>query len=185
MLMTAVPDTITIDWTHFWTQMGWVDIVFFIFIFVGIFMGVRKGLAGVLPNLLEVILAQVLVVEYGLPLAASASSRFQIPLAGAHIVIVATIAVVTIVLIRFLFKLFILIATLEFKPPLSQLGGAVIGALKFALLLSLIVEFLTLLPLPFLLEAFAKSISGPYLMQASEQMHFFFERWIPGAFQVQ
>lgn len=169
----------------FWSSLGWVDILLFIVFFVGVILGVKKGLAQVLPNLIEVMVAQIVVIEYTAKLTSFASSRFGIPNWPIQIIIFASLAIISIFVIRFFFKALSLIATVDFKQPLNNLGGAFMNGLTLVLFLSLVSEFIMLFNIPFIQESLTqKSLSGPYLIQVCEQVHYFFERWIPASLRI-
>lgn len=169
----------------FWSSMGWVDIVLIIVLFLGIFFGLKKGLSKMFEGLVEVMTAEVVVVEYSAAFAAVLANRFQISTQIMHAIMFALLAVLSVFILHFTFKLFSLIVDVLFKQPLNNIGGALVGGLQFILFLGLISEFLILFPIPFIQESFQqKSISGPYLIQICGQVHFFFERWIPASLQV-
>lgn len=168
-----------------WSSMGWVDVVLMIASLLGVFFGLRKGLSKMLEGLIEVATAGVVVVEYSSAFAAFLANRFQISSQVLHIVVFAVLATLSVLILRFTFKLLSLIVDVLFKQPLNNIGGALAGSLQFILFLGLISEFLILFPISFIQESFLqRSISGPYLVQICEQVHYFFERWIPAALQV-
>ncbi len=168
-----------------WSNMGWVDVLVFIVFILGVFFGLKKGFAAMLAGLAEVVIADVVVVEYTAQVASSLSTRFQIPQDTISFLIFAALAICTIVLLKFTFKVLSLIASVQFKSPLNHIGGALTGALQFLLLFGLVAEFLMMFKISFIQESFQqKSISGPYLIQVSEQVHYIFERWIPASFRV-
>ncbi len=168
-----------------WSSLGWVDFVLFAVFFLGVLYGARKGLSGILPILIAVMTAQVVVIEYTAQLTGFLVRRFQVPNWPVQIVIFAALAIVSIVFIRFLFKFLSLIAGVTFKQPINSLGGALIGGLAFILFLTLVSEFIMMFNIPFIQESFtAKSLTGPYLVETCEQVHYFFERWIPDSAQL-
>ncbi len=168
-----------------WSTFGWVDFLLFAVFFLGVLYGVKKGLSGILPILIGVIITQVVVIEYTAPLTSFLVERFQLPNWPIQIVIFAALAIVSLVLIRFLFKFLSLIATVVFKQPINSLGGALIGGLVFVLFLTLLSEFIMMFNIPFIQESFTtKSLTGPYLVETCEQVHYFFERWIPDSTQI-
>ena len=170
----------------FWARMGWVDVVLIVVFFLGVFFGLRKGLAGVLSGLIEVLAAQIVVVEYHASFAASLAGKFNLPPHIAKIVVFSLLAVVCVLAVRFSFKLLALIVTVDFKQPLNHLGGVLVGGLQFVLFLALICQFLMLFQIPYFQESINKrSWSGRYLIHASEQVHYFFQRWVPKAPQAQ
>lgn len=166
------------DSAAFWSSVGAVDLIFLVMMLLGMFFGMKKGLAAVLAGLIEVIGAQVVTIEYSASISLFLTTRFQLPFI--HIVIFAALAIASILAIRLIFKLLGLIAAIEFKPPVNQLIGTLAGALQFVLFLALVFEFMMLFQVPYIQEAITKkSMSGPYLIEISEQVHYFFERWIP------
>lgn len=169
----------------FWSSMGWVDIVLIIVLFLGIFFGLKKGLSKMLEGLIGVMTVEVVVVEYSAAFASFLATRFQISTQILHIIMFAVLAILCILILWFTFTLLSLIVDVLFKQPLNNIGGALAGGLQFILFLGLISEFLILFPVPFIQESFLqKSISGPYLIQICEQVHYVFERWIPTSLQV-
>ena len=169
----------------FWSSMGWVDVILIIVFLLGIFFGLKKGFAKMLEGLIEVMTAEVVVVEYNATLASFLAARFQISIQILQVITFAVLTILSILILWFIFKLLSLIVDVLFKQPLNNIGGALAGGLQFILFLGLISEFLMLFPIPFIQESFIhKSISGPYLIQACEHIHYFFERWIPASLQV-
>lgn len=168
-----------------WSSLGWVDFLLFAVFFLGVLYGVRKGLSGILPILIAVMTAQVVVIEYTAQLTGFLVQRFPIPHWPVQIVIFAALAIASIVFVRFLFKFLSLIASVTFKQPINSLVGALIGGLACVLFLTLLSEFIMMFNIPFIQESFTvKSLTGPYLVETCEQVHYFFERWIPDSAQV-
>lgn len=183
MILALIPDKIKA--AIFWSSVGWVDAVLVIAVLLGIFFGLKKGLAKMLQGLIEIMTAEVLVVEYSGVFAAFLAERFQIPVQILHVVMFMLIAIVSILIVRFMFQLLSLIVDVSFKQPLNNIGGGLIGGLRFVLFVGLISEFLMLFYIPFIQESFQqKSISGPYLIQICEHVHYFFEQWIPASLQA-
>ncbi len=168
-----------------WSTFGWVDFVLFAMFFLGVLYGVRKGLSGVIPVLLAMMTAQVVTIHYTATLTSFLVERFQVPDWPVQIIFFAALAIISIVFVRFLFKFLSLIATVTFKQPINSLGGALIGGLAFVLLLALLAEFIMMFNIPFIQESFTtKSLTGQYLVETCEQVHYFFERWIPDSAQL-
>ena len=183
MILAVVPQKM--DSVALWSSMGWVDVVLLVAFLLGIFFGIRKGLAKMLKGLIEIIAAQVIVVEYTAALTALLAGRFQVPTQILNVILFASLAFISILIIWFIFKLLSFIVDVQFKQPLNHLGGALAGGLQFILFFSLIAEFLMLFQVPFIQESFQqKSLSGPYLIQICEQVHYIFERWIPVSLQA-
>ncbi|OGW86190.1 MAG: hypothetical protein A3C35_07840 [Omnitrophica bacterium RIFCSPHIGHO2_02_FULL_46_11] len=188
MFLATVPAKVVevqkMDWSGLWAKMGWIDIVFLIILAVGIFIGARRGLAKVLSGLCSVLIAQIVAIEYGQAISNFLQLRIPIPIEVIQIVIFAALAVGSLVGVHFLFRILGIIASLEFKPPLNNIAGGLLGGLQLILLLGLISTFLTLFPIPFIQETFTgRSVAGPYLSQSSTYVHDFFVRWIPIGWQ--
>ena len=180
MFLAAVPAEVKVNWFLIWTKTGWIDIIFLLAVIVGIFVGLRSGLSKVLPRFFAVVTAQVVAVEYAESLAKFLNTRTLIPVLGLHIVMFALLSVGSIFLVGFLLRLAALAVTIDFKPPFNNVGGALVSAFQFVLLLGLIASFLALFPLPFIQETFSgRSFSGASLAQSSEKVHHFFVRELP------
>ena len=185
MILAAIPAKVDSASFSFWSSMGWVDAILMIVFLLGIFFGIRKGLAHMLAGLMEIIIADVVVIEYTAVFTGLLTNRFHVPVDVLNIIMFAVLAVFTILILRITFKLLALIATVEFKQPFNHILGALVGGLQFMLFFALIAEFLMFFQIPFIQESFQqKSISGPYLIQACEQVHYIFERWIPASLQA-
>ncbi|MBI4357960.1 MAG: CvpA family protein [Candidatus Omnitrophica bacterium] len=183
---TMIPAQLELEWLALWFKMGWLDVVFLIVFGFGVFLGLRKGLAKTLPGLIEVVIVQTVTIEYGLAIAQRLYVKLQvIPLEALHIVLFASLALGLIVLLRLMFQMLALVASVEFKPPINNVGAAVVGGVQFVLYLGLLASFLTLLPLPFIQQTFSgTSISGPFLAELSQSVHDFFVRWLPTTWQI-
>lgn len=185
MILAAIPAQFHIDWTLIGMRMGWIDVVFLFAFGFGVYVGLKNGLAKILPRFFQVVVAQVVVVEYSKPLAAFLQIRFLIPLEILHIVLFAVLAIGSIVLIHFLFQLLTLIATVDFKAPINNVGGALLSGFQWILFLGLVSSFLLLFPLPFIQDTFHnRSLSGPYLAESSGQVHDFFAKWLPNTWRA-
>ena len=180
MILAAAPVQINSDWPSLFMKMGWVDAVFLFVFVLGVFLGIRKGFAKILPGFFAVVIAQIAAVEYSLPLAAFLQPRFQVSLQVLEAIFFAILAIGIIFLIHFLFQFLSLLVSVEFRPPLNNIGAAIFGGLQFLLFLSLIVSFLSYFQIPFMNQSLMeRSISGPYLAPASAQVHDFFIQWFP------
>lgn len=186
MIVAAVSAQTNADWSSLVMKMGWVDAVFFFAFSLGIFLGLRKGLAKTFPGLLGVVIAQVLAVEYSVALATFLQIKFRVPIQIGQGVAFAVLALGAVFLVCFLFQLFSLLVSVEFKPPINNIGAAIVGGLQFILFVSLISYFLIFFQVPFIRESLMEhSVSGPYLVQSNEQVHDFFIRWIPESWRAQ
>ena len=186
MILAAAPTQTNVDWSSLFMRMGWVDAVFLLAFALGVFFGLRRGFAKVLPGLLAVVIAQISAIEFSSPLAAFLKTRFQAPPQVLQAIFFALLAIGTILAVRFLFQLLSLLASVEFKPPLNNIGAAIFGGLQFVLFLSLISSFLMFFKAPFIEQSLLEhSISGPYLVQVSSQVHDFFVRWFPESWRAQ
>jgi len=186
MILTATPVQTNVDWSSLVMRMGWVDAVFLFAFALGVFLGLRKGLAKVLPGLLGVTIAQTLAVEYNVSLATFFKIKFQAPAQIVQSLAFAALALGAIFLVRFLFQFFSLLVNVEFKPPINNIGAAIVGGLQLVLFVSLISSFLMFFQVPFIRESLMEhSISGPYLVQSNDQVHDFFIRWFPESWRTQ
>ncbi len=163
-----------------WMKMGWMDIIFLVVFFAGIFIGLRKGVGQVFPGFVSVVTAQFVTVEYTQAFAEFMQARLQIPILILDIAIFTVLAAASIVSILFLFRIFSLIATMEFKHPIKNAAGALLSGFQFILFLGLLSSLLVKFPLPFIQDTFKRrSLIGPYLAESSEQVHDFFIPWFP------
>ncbi len=180
MILTAVSVKTNVDWSSLFMRMGWVDAIFLFVVVLGVFLGLRRGLAKVLPGLFGVVIAQVLAVEYSAPLATFFQTKFQAPAQVVQGIAFAVLAVSSIFLIRFVFQFLSLLVSVEFRPPLNNIGATLFGGLQFIFFLCLFVSFLTFFKVPFIEQSLMEhSVSGPYLVQSTKQVHDFFIRWFP------
>lgn len=180
MLLEAVSGQVKEDWTLFLTRIQWLDIVFVIALALGVFLGLKRGLSKVIPRFLEVVVAQIIAVEYFEYAAELLAKWIPIPAWIIQMLVFSGLAIGLIVLTRFLFQILSLVATIEFKPLVSNVVGALLGGLQFVLLLSLISSFLLLIPAPYLQETYStRSLSGSYLAKASKQVNQVFTHWLP------
>src|SRR3989338_7274792 len=124
MILAAAPVQINSDWPSLFMKMGWVDAVFLFVFVLGVFLGIRKGFAKILPGFFAVVAAQIAAVEYSSSLAAFLQPRFQISLQILEAILFAVLAIGIILLVRFLFQLLALLVSVEFKPPLNNIGSA-------------------------------------------------------------
>ena len=151
---------------------------------MGVFIGLRNGLSKVLSELCSIVTALIAATEYAQVIAKSLQVRVPIPFEIIYIVVFGVLAAGSLVAVYFFFKMAGLIASLEFKPPFNNIGGAILGGLQWLLLLGLMSTFLSLIPIPFIQETFTgRSVSGPYLAQSSAAVHHFFVRWIPAGWR--
>ena len=184
MILTAVPIQVKIEPTV-WAQMGWIDVLFLALLALGIFIGLKKGLGKILPWLLAIMTAETVVLEYSQFLAEFLHQKLAFPFVTIHVILFALIAVLSILSVLALLYLLSQVATVQFKPLVSNVFGALLGGLQALLFLSLIASFLSLFPIPFLKETFtSRSISGSYLVESGKEIHHFLRQWIPENFQV-
>ncbi len=185
MILTAVSVQTNVDWSSLFMKMGWVDAIFLFAFSLGIFLGLRRGLAKVFPSLFGVVIAQVLAVEYSTPLATFFQAKFQAPAQMVHGIAFAVLAGGSIFLIRFVFQFLSLLVSVEFRPPLNNIGATILGGLQFVLFLSLIASFLIFFKAPFIEQSLMEhSVCGPYLVRSTNQVHDFFIRWFPQSWKV-
>ena len=186
MILTAVSVQTNVDWASLFMRMGWVDAVFLFAFALGVFLGLRKGLAKIFPGLLAVVIAQILAVEYSTPLATFFQVKFRAPAPVVQSLAFAALAIGVIFLVRFLFQFLSLVVNVEFKPPINNIGAAIVGGLQFVLFVGLVASFLTFFQIPFIHDSLMEhSVSGPYLVQSSSQIHDFFVRWFPENWKTQ
>ena len=180
MILEAIPTQVKSDWSLLLMRVQWLDILFVIMFVLGAFVGLKRGLGKVISRFLEVIVAQVITVEYYEALADFLAKWVPAPIWILQTIVFGSIAVALIIAIRFLFQVFSFVATVEFKPAINNIGGTVLGALQFILFLGLLSSFLLLIPVPLIQEAFSSnSLSGPYLAQTSKQVNKLFTHWLP------
>ncbi|MBI4368355.1 MAG: CvpA family protein [Candidatus Omnitrophica bacterium] len=185
ILAAATPAEVRVDWLLIWTKMGWLDIVFLLVFAIGIFLGLKRGLAKVSERLIEVVVAQIVTIEYSRAWSEWIQIRVHVPFELLHVVVFAALAIVSIIAVRFIFRVLELFAAIEFKSPLNGVGGALLGGFQHLLFLSLISSFLLLFPLPFIQTTFKDgSISGPYLASTSQKVHDTFVKWFPGTWRA-
>lgn len=185
MILAAAPlHANNMDWSSLFTRMGWVDAVFLFVFALGVFFGLRRGFAKIFPGLFGVIAAQTIAVEYSLSSAAFFQMKLQMPLQALHILFFIGFAVGCILLVRFVFQLLALLISVEFRPPINNIGAAIFGGFQFILFLSLFSSFLTMFPVPFIQEGMEHSVSGSYLVEGSRQVHDFLIQWIPSTWRA-
>ena len=185
MFLAAVPAQIKVDWASLWMNMGWMDIVFLLTFAFGVFLGLQKGLSKVFPVFFEVVTAQTVSIEYSKTLAEFLYVRIPIPVEFLHIGVFAVLAIACIILVRLLFQLLLLFASVDFKSPVNNAGGAILSGVAWFLYLSLISSFLVLFQIPFIQETFTgRSISGPYLVKSSQRVHDFFVKFFPRSWRM-
>ena len=167
------------------SRMGWVDALFLLAFALGVFFGLRKGFAKVFPGLFGVILAQTVAIEYSSSSAVLFHAKLNMPLQALHIVIFAGFALACILLVRFVCQFLALLISVEFRPPINNIGAAIFGGVQFILYLGLISSLLMFFPPSFIQESFTDhSVSGPYLIQVSQQVHDFMVPWIPSTWRA-
>ncbi len=172
MVLTKIPASVEIDWSLLWTRFGWLDVVFLVLLGFGIFYGMRKGLTKVLPGLISILAAQTLTVESYKTFSAFAQKIAPLTPEIWDPTFFALLAIGTLISFLLGFKLLEAIATLDFKSPFNNVGGALAGALQLILLLGFICSFLNFILVPFIQEEFQnRSLSGPYLVTSSDQVH--------------
>lgn len=186
IFLAAVPTQVQADWSSLWMKTSWLDIVFLCTFVFGVFLGLRRGLAQIFPGFFQVIVAQTVALEYSQTVTDFFHVGLQaVPAEALLMISFAVLTVGSIVVIHFLFQLVALVAHVEFKPPLNNIGAALLSGLTFLLFLGLICYFLDLFKIPFLLEAFtSKSVSGPYLLSSNQLIHDFFIRLLPSAWRA-
>src|SRR3989338_3929052 len=147
MILEAISTQIKDDWTLFLTRVQWLDIVFVMVLALGIFLGLKRGLSKVIARLLEVVLAQAITVEYYEILSDLLVKWIPVSMWILQALVFAALSIGLIMLARFLFQILSLIATVEFKPLVGNVGGALLGGLQYVLFLGLISSFLLLIPI--------------------------------------
>ena len=181
MILEAVSGQAKNDWGIFLANVQWLDIVFVMTFVLGVFLGLKRGLGKVIPKFLAVVLAQAVTIEYYDKLSKFLSNWVgPIPAWLVEAIVYAALAIGVMVLVKFSGELIALTATVEFKPIVNNVGGAIIGGLQYVLALSLFSSFLVLFPIPPLQETFkSHSLSGPYLTEASKKVNHLFTNWLP------
>jgi uncharacterized membrane protein required for colicin V production len=180
MILEAVSVQTQNDWGLFLAQLQWLDILSVIVFVLGVFFGLKRGLSKTIPFFVEVVLAQAVAVEYYSFSAAFLSKWVPVPLWILQASTFALLSVCVIILVKFVGQIISLVATLEFKPMVSNIGGALLGGLHFILFLSLLSSFIVLIPVPFIQESWtSRSMSGPYLLEASKKANKIISPWLP------
>ena len=185
ILAAAMPAQAQVDWNAVVAHMGWFDVVTILMFLVGVVFGLRKGLAKVLQLIVVVMVAETVSIQYSQPAADFVYARIPIPFTGLHVVVFLFLALVFITIVYFSFAILSLIATVQFKPAMSRIGGFLLGGVLFILFLSLIAALLNLIPIPFIQAAFKEgSVTGGPLIELGVQIRDLLVRWIPGNWQV-
>lgn len=159
-------------WLLIWKYMGWIDVVFVIAFAVGVFLGLNRGFGKMLRRVSEVLVAQVVVLEYYQALAQAVHVRIPIPIPLLEIFMFAALAIGSILAILFLFQVLSAIVFIEATPFVRNILGGIIGGVYFVLLLGLLSSFLLMFPSPWMHDSFHKSaLSGPFLAELTPQVH--------------
>jgi len=155
------------------SRIGWIDILSLLLVLWGLGRGLAKGLEDEFPRLISIAFATVVTLHYYEAFARLIS--FENPLVQYVVKLVSFVvtAFLSIVLVRFFFSALGAVATIKFNGVVSRLGGAVVGPVRMLLFFSLVVFFLMLTPLAFFKQSLGleRSVSGTFLLQASEKIH--------------
>ena len=186
MILAVTPaQTSNVDWSSLFSRMGWIDAIFLLAFALGVFFGLRKGFAKVFPGLFGVAMAQTIAIEYSASSAALFQAKLNLPPQILHGIFFAGFALACILLVRFVCQFLALLVSVEFRPPINNIGAAIFGGVKFLLFLSLISSFAMFFPPSFIQRSLTEgSVSGPYLVQMSQQVHDFVIQWIPNAWRA-
>ena len=154
---------------------GWVDVIFLLSFVFGMVFGLKQGLGRIIPQLFAIIVAQVVAVEYHGPFADLLYVGLRISFEFLDALVFALLAISSMVLVRLLFQLLTLMASVEFKSPVNNIGATILGGFQWILFLGLTASFLTFFPIPLVHEAFTsnRSLSGPYFVESSQYVHDF------------
>lgn len=180
MILEAVSGHVGNDWGLFLSQVQWLDIVTVMTFILGVFLGLKNGLSKVIPKFLEVIAAQAIAIEYYSRLANFLTTWVPAPVWTLEVATFAVISIAVIIIVRFASQILSLIATIEFKPVVNNVVGAILGGMQFVLFLGLISSFLILIPIPSIEQVFkSQTLTGPYLIQSSHKVNKLFTTWLP------
>jgi uncharacterized membrane protein required for colicin V production len=129
--------------------MNWlIDVIIAAVILVFFFVGMKKGLIRQALDIIGIIAAFIGAFYLAHHLAAFIEGRFDLPYQAALVVSGIALFVGIIVLFRFLGALLQKFAQLTLLGSLDRIGGAVFGAVKGVLLVSLLLVIILNLPFP-------------------------------------
>lgn len=159
------------DWSTVFSMVSVLDVVVLLIFILGIFFGLKSGLTKVLPQFIEVIVAQVVSLELCNGISDWIHVRIPIPPLLIQLSIFVALVFLSFLATRFIFQILGLIAKLEFQSLLNSTGGAVLNGIRLVFLFSLLSTFLLMFPFAGIKEIYTRSISGHYLETLSQKVH--------------
>ena len=162
------------------TRFGLVDISLVILVLVGLLRGYRKGFTILLGNLIQMVFAVTITLEYSDKIAAIFSIQSAIGAAIVRACVFLTLVVICHYISKMILQGIAKVVTIQFTEIIDKIVGAISGALFFILLLSFIVHFGMMFSTKAFKETFEKSnLSGAFLEEVAPAVHQVVRRIIP------
>jgi len=164
----------------FISQFGFLDVLVVCLLIFGILRGIYQGASKLLFRILQLVLMVTITLEYSGAVADLIGARSPIVNMLMHVFAFLALTVTFYFLTKWVVDFVIKILKLQFVDILEKIGGMILGAAFWALLLSFAVSFLLLFPGYWLRETLEKkTLSGPYLMKTAPMVHAYTRQVIP------
>ncbi len=156
----------------FLKQFNWVDLVTLVFLVRGIYQGAKGGLIVEFFSLAGWFLSVFFAFKFYKPLAELINKRTEIPLVVDEIVVFAAIVIAVIIIARLAGAISGRVIKIKLVERLNRVGGAIFGAVRAAVVLSIIFYALGILSIPYLKKSVEeKSLSGKAISKVSEVVY--------------
>ena len=166
--------------TGFINQFGFVDVLVICLLIFGILRGIYQGASKLLFRLLQLVLMVMITLEYSGAVADFAGSHTPIVNMLIHVFIFLVFTLTFYFLTKWIIDFIVKILKLQFVDIIEKVGGIVLGAAFWALLLSFTTHFLLLFPGQWLRDTLEKkTLAGPYLIKTAPMVHQYTRQIIP------
>jgi uncharacterized membrane protein required for colicin V production len=154
---------------NFLEQFNWVDLIVLVFLIRGIYQGAKNGLVLEFFSLGGWSAATFLSFKFYKKIARILHQRTEIPLAIDELLTFAAIIIATIVVTRIIGDILKHVIKIKIIERLNRTGGAFLGFIKSALVLSVLFYTLSITSIPYLEKSIKeKSLSGKAISRISE-----------------
>ena len=118
-----------------------------------------------------ILIVQVVTLEYYGFLAAWVYERMPVPVKILEMILFWAIVFVVTVVSRIILHVFSFLAKINFPTFVNSLGGSVFGGIRAAMMVSLLSNFLLMIPYEPIQKIYETAVSGPFFSRLSPEIH--------------
>lgn len=165
---------------QFLKNLNWVDILVIILLFRSSYIGLKKGLWIEVFKIFGILTALFFALNFYERLGILISSKAALPENFSKFLIFLAILFSIIFIFKILRNLLQLVVNVEVKENIDSVGGAFLGLFRGAIVCSLVLLALVLLPSRYIKEGVEKkSLIASHLIDKAPKIHHFFAKNMP------